>query len=223
MNNKFQTDEQFAVNLDKQDPLAAFRDRFFYPHGTIYLDGNSLGLMSHDAEESLERVKNEWKEKAINGWLAEPQPWFTFAEKLGRQAAGLVGAKPGEVVSAASTTVNLHALVSTFFQPTGQRTKILADELNFPSDIYALKGQLELRGLDPAEHLILVKSRDGRTLDEADILDAMNDQVALALFSSVLYRSGQLLDMELLTTKAHQKGILIGFDCSHSAGAVPHS
>jgi len=50
----------------------------------------------------------------------------------------------------------------------------------------------------------------------------MTSDVQIALFPSVLYRSGQLLDMERLTVEAHRRGILIGFDCSHSIGAMPH-
>lgn len=87
---------------------------------------------------------------------------------------------------------------------------------------YALQSQLRLRGLDPAEHLVLIRSRDGRTLAEADILAAMTPETTLVLLPSVLYRSGQLLDLKGLTQVAHERGILIGFDCSHSAGIVPH-
>jgi kynureninase len=118
--------------------------------------------------------------------------------------------------------VNLHALVATFYRPEAGRTKILADEMNFPSDLYALSAQIRLRGGDPDEDLVLVKSRDGVLIEEDDIVDAMGGDVALALLPSVYYRSGQLLDMGRLTEEAHDRGILIGFDCSHSVGVVPH-
>jgi len=134
----------------------------------------------------------------------------------------LVGARPGEIVVTGSTTVNLHSLVATFYQPAGTRTRILADRLNFPSDIYALESQVRLRGLDPARHLILVGSRDGRTIDEVDLIRSMNDDIALVVLPSVLYRSGQLLDVERLARAARARDIPIGIDCSHSAGVVPH-
>lgn len=211
-----------AHALDEQDPLRPFRERFYLPPGRIYMDGNSLGLVSRDAEAAVLQALNDWKTYAIYGWTSGSRPWFTMAEELGALQADLMGARPEEVVVTGTTTVNLHALVSTFYRPTGKRTKIVADELDFPSDIYALKSQIALHGLDPAEHLVLVQSRDGRTIAEDDVIAAMTDDVALVLLPGVLYRSGQLLDMERLTAAAHERGILIGFDGCHSAGIVPH-
>ena len=220
--NNFQTDKEFALELDSKDPLAAFRERFCLLPGMIYMDGNSLGLLSKDSEESLTRVLEEWKNKGIGGWLDAHIPWFYFAERLGAGAADLVGAAPEEVVCTGATTVNIHSLVSTFYRPQGKRKKILADGLNFPSDIYALNGQIKLKGLDPGENLVQVPSRDGRILEEETVIGLMTDEISTALLPSVLYRSGQLLDMRRLTQKAHENGILIGFDCSHSVGAIPH-
>lgn len=211
-----------ALELDKQDPLAHFRSRFYIPENTIYVDGNSLGLLSVDAEQSLLRVLHEWKSLGIKGWLQGERPWFYFAEQIGEMAAGLVGAGPGELIFTGTTTVNIHALVSTFYQPEGKRTKILADELNFPSDLYALQGQIRQKGLDPQKELLLAPSQDGHNLDEDTIVSMMTDEVALVYLPSVLYASGQLLDMAYLTREAHKRNIPIGFDCSHSAGAIPH-
>jgi kynureninase len=219
----FDTTESCALQLDEKDPLRSFRDRFFIPSDTIYVDGNSLGLLSKDAEQTLHRVINEWKTLAIKGWLDAKQPWFYFSEVLGKRIAPFVGAEPDEVVATGTTTVNLHSLVSTFYSPKGSKTKILADELDFPSDLYALRSQIRLKGLDPAEELVLVPSEDGRTLDEQTIIEYMTDDIALILLPSVLYRSGQLLDIPLLTSEAHKRDILIGYDCSHSVGAIPHS
>lgn len=135
----------------------------------------------------------------------------------------LVGGKKGEVIATGSTTTNLHQLVATFYKPSGNRTKILADELNFPSDIYALKSQLALKGYDPEEYLVRVKSPDGRMLRVQDIIDAMTDDIALIVLPAVLYRSGQVLDMERLTAATRERGIPIGFDLCHSIGAVEHA
>lgn len=211
-----------ARELDRNNPLAGFRKRFYIPEGKIYMDGNSLGLLSIDAEESLLRVLDEWKTLGIEGWLKGQRPWFWFAEEIGAIAAKLVGAKPEEVVLTGTTTVNIHALISSFYRPLGNRIKILADEYNFSSDIYALKGQLKLQGYNPDHCLVCAKGKSSGLLDEQEIIRLMTDDIALAFLPSVLFKSGQLLDMELLTVEAHKRGILIGFDCSHSVGAIPH-
>ncbi len=215
-------DEAYAHLLDAQDPLRRFRDEFYLPPDTLYLDGNSLGLLSRRAEATLLRVVDEWKRLGIGGWLDAARPWFTYAETLGEMMAPLVGARPGEVVVHASTTVNMHQLLASFYQPAGRRTKLLADELNFPSDQYAVDSQVRLAGLDPTAHLIRVPSRDGRTIDEDDVIARLDSSVAVVVLPSVLYRSGQLLDIPRLVQAAHSQGALIGFDCCHSVGVVPH-
>jgi kynureninase len=220
MNYTFAPEEAFAKDLDDTDPVD-FRDRFYIPEKTIYMDGNSLGLLSRMAEHSLLRVLNEWKNLGIKGWLHGNPPWFYYAETLGALAARLVGAAPEEVVATGATTVNAHSLVSTFYHPDDKCFKILADELDFPTDIYALQSQIALKGF-PEEGLVLVPSEDGRFLDEEKIVAFMTEDVQLIMLPSVLYRSGQLLDIPYLTEEAHKKGITIGFDCSHSVGVVPH-
>ena len=218
----FESHRSFAEKLDQEDILKRFRSNFHIPKNTIYMDGNSLGLFSEHAEKSVLRVLKEWKECAIGGWMAGDKPWFYLPEEIGKKCTSIVGAEEGEVILTGSTTVNIHSLISTFYRPKGNRTKIIADELNFPSDIYALKGQILMKGLDPEKELILVKSHDGRYLDEETIAAAMTDDVALIFLPSVLFRSGQLLDMAFLIKEAHRKGICIGFDCCHSAGNIPH-
>lgn len=211
-----------ARKRDEADRLAPFRARFHVPAGTVYMDGNSLGLASVDALESLERAAREWRDLAIGGWLDARPDWFTYGERIGARMAPLVGAEPEEVALVGSTTANLHSLVATFYRPKGTRRKILADELNFPSDLYALASQVRLQGGDPAKDLILAKSADGRTLDEEALISLMDDTVAVAVLPAVLYRSGQLLDLRRLTQAAHERGIVIGFDCAHSVGSVAH-
>jgi kynureninase len=217
------TSHDYALDLDKNDGLAYLREEFYLQEKTIYMDGNSLGLLSKRAEKTLLDLLHSWKTLGIDGWTEGGNPWFFLSESVGGKMAPLVGGMKNEVIATGSTTTNLHQLAATFYKPSGNKTKILADELNFPSDIYALKSQLTLKGYDPEEHLVRVKSRDGRFLSEDDIIEAMTDDIALIVLPSVLYRSGQILDMKRLTEAANEREIPIGFDLCHSVGAIEHS
>jgi kynureninase len=216
------TDAAYAAELDRDDPLAAFRGRFYVPPDKHYFDGNSLGLLSRDAEAAVLRVLAEWRDLAIGGWLGAATPWYYLGEELAKLTAPLLGAAAAEVAITGTTTVNLHNLVATFYRPVGQRRKIVATALDFPSDLYALRSQLALRGANPQADLLLVPSRDGRTIATADLIAALDETVALLLLPSVLYRSGQLFDIATLTAAAHARGVLAGWDCCHSIGAIPH-
>ncbi|MFL5342922.1 MAG: kynureninase, partial [Gemmataceae bacterium] len=187
------------------------------------LDGNSLGLLSLDAEQAVQTVVEQWKEYVIGGYsLPRPDSWYYMGEDLGALMAPLVGAAPDEIVATGTTTVNLHQLLATFYEPSNPRRKIVATSLDFPTDIYALKSHIHLHGGHPPRDLIRIASPDGRTIREKDIITALDETVAVVLLPSVLYRSGQLLDIARLTAAAHACGAVIGFDCSHSVGAVPH-
>lgn len=212
-----------AQRLDELDPIGYMRNRFYINDGELYMDGNSLGLMSIDSEESIISVMKDWKYLGIRGWMEADENWFYLSERLAKLQAPLMGALPEELTIHSSTTLNLHLLLATFYQPSGRRCKILVDELNFPTDIYAVRSFLEQRGLSPDDHMIIIASDDGHTLDEEKILDAIDDETALALLPGVLYRSGQLMDMKQIVDGAHQKGVIVGFDLSHAAGAVEHS
>jgi kynureninase len=209
--------------LDQADPLARFRAEFHLPPGQIYLDGNSLGPLSRRAEAHLQRVLGEWRTLGISGWTDARPPWVTLSETIAAALAPLLGAAPDEVAVTGSTTTNLHQLLATLFDPAAPRQTIVADELNFPSDLHALQSHLRQRGLDPARHLRLVRSRDGRTLHPDDILAALTPDVQLLVLSLVQFTSGQLLDAAALAHAARARGILLGLDCSHSLGAVPHA
>jgi len=213
----------YARERDEGDPLAAFRERFDVPD-EIYLDGNSLGPVSDVAERALDRAVEQWRDLGIRAWTEAERPWFWYGESLGDDLAPLVGANEDEVVVANATTVNVHTLVGTFLDADdGRPPGVLVNDLDFPTDHYAIRAQLRQRGYDPDEHLHVVESRDGRTIDEADIVDAVEERpVGIVFMPSVLYRSGQLLDVERITAAAHEQGALAGFDLAHSVGVVPH-
>jgi kynureninase len=215
---------EYAKKLDEEDPLAAFKERFYIPtkklsgkrkpSPIIYMDGNSLGLASKDVEEEMIAEFERWKNLSTRRSGVD--------KKTAELQAKLVGAEPNEVIVTGGASINIHALISTFYKPKGKRAKILADELNFSSDLYALAGQLRLKGRDPEKDLIIVKSHDGRTIAEKDIIAAMSEEVSVCHLPSVYFVSGQLLDIKHVTKAAHDHGIIIGYDCCHSVGVVPH-
>jgi kynureninase len=211
-----------AADLDARDPLASFAAAFAKPKNTIYLDGNSLGLLCRPADEALREVLDAWREWAILGWTDGTEPWFDMPRRAAALLAPIIGADAADVMVGQSTTVNLHQLLATFYDPHGPRPRILIDEHSFPTDRYAVESHLRLRGRDPARDLVVMPSQDERPLEETAVLGAMDDTVGLAVLPTVLYRSGQLLDVAGLTRAARASGVRIVWDCSHSAGVVPH-
>lgn len=210
-----------AISLDNEDALKKYEKEFYKKANQYYFDGNSLGLLSKRAENALLTLLHSWKQFGIDGWSNGEHPWYFLSEKLGEKCAPLVGAIKEEVILTGSTTSNLHQLLATFFRPTAERNKILADELNFPSDLYAIASQLQVHYL-PEDHLVFVKSEDGQTITTNAIINAMTDDVAVAILPAVLYRSGQVLDIAEITKAAHERGIIVGFDLCHSIGSIPH-
>ncbi|ANE43043.1 kynureninase [Deinococcus puniceus] len=191
------------------------RDLFAMPPG-IYMDGNSLGVMPHAAREAVLRRLDDWQHDSVHGW----DKWFGLAESLSPGVARLVGALPHEVMATGSITSNLHSLMATLYhpQPGDTRRHLVATSLDFPSDVYAMQSWADMHGAE----LRLIPSRDGQTLTTEDILATLTDDVAVVLLPTVLYRSGQLLDIPGLTAEAQARGILIGWDAAHSVGSVPH-
>lgn len=215
--------EAYARERDAADPLGDFADRFTLPD-ELYLDGNSLGPVSDAAEQHVDAMLSTWREYGIRGWTESDPPWFTYGESLGDDLAPLLGAAGEECIVTGTTTVNIHTLIGTFLDTLDADDRgVLVNELDFPTDHYAIRAQLRQRGLDPDEHLHLVGSRDGRTIATEDVVAAMDErEVGIVFMPSVLFRSGQLLDVEAITEAAHERDVLAGFDLAHSVGVVPH-
>jgi len=213
---------EFAKKLDGEDVLKNYKDRFYIRENVIYMDGNSLGLCSKDAEKYVFKALDDWKKYGIDVWTDKNADYFLYQDKLGSLMAPLLNADNDEVTVCTNTTVNVHNAIATFYKPTEKRNKIIMDDLNFPTDKYAVYSQIKLHGFNPEECLKVVKSRDGNFIYEDDMIEAMTDDVCLILLPSVLYRSSQLVDMKKITEAAHERGIYAGFDLCHSIGSVPH-
>jgi len=217
----FDASQSAARMRDAEASLTGLRERFTTPDDGVYMDGNSLGLHGEDADRALQRAIEQWRELGIEAWTDADPPWFEYGERLGDRLADAVGALPEECVAANSTTVNIHALVGSFLD-AADGTDVVVNELDFPTDHYAIRSQLAARGLDPDDHLVVVESEDGRTISTDAIADAVDDDTAIVFMPSVLYRSGQLFDLEAITEVAHDHDAFAGFDLAHSVGVVPH-
>jgi kynureninase len=190
-------------------------DAFTLPPG-IYLDGNSLGPVPTAAQAAIERRLRQWQVHGVSAW----GDWFGLAERLSPALATLVGAHPDEVIATGSITTNLHQVLATLHRPTRGRRDALATSLDFPTDLYALRAWAERGG----GRLRSIPSRDGYTVDAGDVeAELAAGGVATVLLPTVLYRSGQRLDVRRLTAAAHAVGAVALWDAAHSIGALPHA
>src|SRR5436305_4377276 len=224
---KFSTDEDFALQLDAEDPLRHFREKFHLPlrkdgKPVIYFAGNSLGLMPKSARQIVEEELDAWATLGVDAHHGAGTPWYTYHEALRDPAARLVGAKPLEVICMNSLTVNLHLMMATFYRPTKSRFKILMEEPAFRSDTYAIKTQIAHHGLAPKDALILARPRKGeftiQTEDIVDLIEKHADQLAVVMFAGVNFFTGQLFDIETITAAAQASGIIVGFDLAQAVG-----
>jgi kynureninase len=208
-----------AHDLDAADPLKGYLDRFVDPgDGNVlaYLDGNSLGRPLKITAERLEAfINGQWAQRLIRGWTDEWMEWpHSIGDAIG---AAALGAAPGQVVVADSTTVMLYKLARAAVAARPGRTEIVIDTHNFPTDRYVVESIAEERSL--SIRWIDTDPEGGITAD--DVAAAVGPSTALALFSHVAYRSGHLADMAAITRVVHDAGALILWDLSHSVGSVP--
>jgi kynureninase len=224
--------EDFALQLDAEDPLRQFREQFHLPLGkdakpVIYFAGNSLGLMPKSSRQIVEEELENWATLGVDAHHAAGTPWYTYHESLRDPMARLVGAKSVEVICMNSLTVNLHLMMATFYRPTKSRFKLLMEEPAFPSDTYAIKTQIIHHGLDPKDALVLARPRKGeftiRTEDFCELIAKHADQLAVVIIGAVNFFNGQLFDIAEITAVAQNRGIVVGFDLAHAAGNVPLS
>ena len=210
--------ESAAVQLDSQDPLANFRDKFVIDDpDLIYLDGNSLGRLPKDTVAHLQDViDNKWGKTLIDGWNAG---WFEMPTRLGSRIAQLIGAEEDEVVVCDTTSVNLYKMAAAALKFQEGKKVLVSDELNFPTDLYVFQGLIDL--LDAGHELKLIRSEDSITISDKNVGEAITDETALVALTQVAFKSAYMYDIGQITSLAHNHGALTLWDLSHSVGAVP--
>ncbi|MDP2419208.1 MAG: kynureninase [Hydrogenophaga sp.] len=203
---------QHCIDLDTQDPLRSLRTLFSIPSGTIYLDGNSLGVMPAATPSRVaDTVAREWGTDLIQSW--NKNGWFAMPQHVGNKIARLIGAGDNEVVATDSTSINLYKVLSAALNMAAvdspQRKRIVSERSNFPTDLYIAEALCKERGLE----LVLVEPEG--------MAAALTAEVAVLMLTHVNYRTGAMHDMAALTAAAHAAGALMVWDLAHSAGAVP--
>lgn len=225
--NNFESTASFAQNLDAQDSLKHFREKFYIPKQTngedvLYFTGNSLGLQPKTVREYIEQELKDWENLGVEGHFHAKSAWMPYHEFLTEPMANVVGAKPSEVVVMNSLTVNLHLLMVSFYRPSGKRNKIVIEKNAFPSDQYAVQSQIKFHGFAPENSLIELTPHEGkvclRTEDIESTIEEHGDEIALILLGGVNYYTGQAFDMKRITEIGHKVGAVVGFDLAHAAG-----
>jgi kynureninase len=211
-----QTHFQQATDLDKQDKLASFREKFAVDENVIYLDGNSLGRLPKKAVEVLrDVVESQWGNRLIRSWN---EHWLDLPKRISAKLADTVGASPDEIFVGDSTSVNLYKLAFAALKLQQGRTGILTDSLNFPTDLYIF--QELIKQSFPKHSLNKIPSADGMKTSMEAIESSLNSETAFISLSHVVYKSAFMYDMAAVNKLARENDTLTLWDLSHAVGAV---
>ena len=225
---QFENSLIFAQEMDKNDPLQAYRSQFHFPvingQRQLYFCGNSLGLQPKSVKEHINIELEDWANWGVEGHFEGRNPWYHYHKFFSQKMANVVGAKADEVVIFNTLTTNLHLMMVSFYQPTQKRYKIMIEGGAFPSDYYAVESQIKYHGFDYDDACIELVPRPGEdTLRTEDILakiQAHKDELALVMIGGVNYYTGQFYDLEAITKVGHSVGAKVGFDLAHAAGNI---
>ena len=214
------TDREYALELDKNDPLAHFKSQFVITDPEMcYLDGNSLGRLPKSTITAITDFMNkEWGPEVVTGWshwVDEAQP---TGDLLGEAA---LGAAPGQVLVCDTTSVNFYQLCLAAIHARPGRKTIITDAANFPTDRYILDGIAKQFGLK----LVIIENEDPAVAQHERITTEvlapyLNDDVALVTLEVIQYRSGARTDLKSITDQVRAIGGLVVWDASHAVGAI---
>ena len=213
------TDRAYALELDKNDPLAHFKSQFVVTDPQMcYLDGNSLGRLPKETISAVNNLMTEWGAEVVTGWghwVDEAQP---TGDLLGQAA---LGAGPGQILVCDTTSVNFYQLCLAAVHARPGRKTIITDAANFPTDRYILDGIAKQFGLK----LVLIQNEDPAVATHERITTQvlapyLNDDVALVTLQVIQYRSGARTDIKSITDQVRAIGGLVVWDASHAVGAI---
>ena len=225
MNQKLTID--FARNLDLEDPISKYREDFHIPKfnkgDAVYFNGNSLGLQLKKHDFYLKKALEDWAKIGVEGHFYAETPWIDYHKILTKNTALLVGANAKEVVTMNGLSVNLHLLLTSFYNPNKKRFKILCEPNLFPSDLYILQSQIKLQVIILMILLFFFQLIKNGVVSEDDIYNTIlshKDELSLIFIGGVNYYTGQVFDISKITKIGHLHDIVVGFDLAHAAGNI---
>jgi len=213
-------DREYALQLDREDRLAPFRELFINDNPEIsYLDGNSLGRLPKSTLTAInDYLRNEWGKEVVTGWSHWIDEAQVTGDLIGQSA---LGAGPGQVLACDTTSVNFYQLCMAAISARPGRKTIITDAANFPTDRYILEGISKSLGMKLIylENEIDPSFKNERITAE-NLEPYLSEDVALVSLEVIQYRSGGRNDLKSITEAVRKCGGLVVWDASHAVGAI---
>lgn len=188
------------------------KELFEIPKGIIYLDGNSLGPPIRGSTDCADQViSEEWGKELIKAW--NTAGWMSLPQSVGNQIAPVIGVSPDTVATGDTLSIKLYQALAAALSLRPDRKILLSDAGNFPTDLYMAQGLIDT--MDKGHRL--------RTPSPEEVLDSLDENVAVVFLTHVDYRTGRVHDIDTITRRAHEVGAVMIWDLAHSAGALPLS
>lgn len=230
MSSAAQLDEKFPAEQRKRFEIPTFKTMGIgsTDEELTYLCGNSLGLMPKATRQAVNRELDCWAGRGVVGHMCRNDngtPWVYSDKYVSKRLARTVfGCHESEIAFGGTLTANLNSLLSTFYKPHGERTKIFCEAKAFPSDNYCFQSQVKLHDRNPDEEIILASPRSGeytlRTEDIVDVIRKRGSEISVVIFSAIQFYTGQFFDIPRITEEAHKQGCVVGWDLAHASGNV---
>ena len=183
--------------------LLDYRDEFPILAHTTYLINHSLGAMPAGVEERLAAYARSWRERGVRAW---GEGWWQLPITVGDQVGRIIGAPAGSTVMHQNVAI-AEAVVLSCFRPEPPRNRVVYERGNFPSVRYLYQSRPDLE--------VVVCEDDG------ELLEAIDERTLLVPISHVLFKSGEIQDVEAIVRSAHEAGAHVVLDAYQSAGVVP--
>jgi kynureninase len=198
--------------MDSMDPLLEWRKQFPILKKTTYMVSHSLGAMPWRALDGVNDFAITWANRGVRAW---EEGWWDMPVTVGSLVASIIGAGEGEVVLHQNVSV-CQSIVTSCFDWSGRRNKLVTDGLNFPSTGYIYHG-LARQGA----RVVTAASPDGFTLPAELVMKEIDEETQLVSVSHVAFRSSYVQDLAAITERAHAVGAMVVADLYQSAGTVP--